>query len=116
MPDLESILFQGLGLPGSSPTSQGLTLSTKHKITTLFDAIYPFENSRNFSISLVITSKASGLYYKISMIVIYDRNDSSQYYKTVITIVFTILDKVKADPSNIIWCYLHFWKQQKSQH
>ncbi len=49
------------------------------------------------------------------MIVIYDRNDSSQYYKTVITILFTILAKAKADPSNIIWCYLPFWKQQKFQ-
>ncbi len=29
-----------------------------------------------------------GLYYKTSMIVIYDRNDSGQYYKTMITIVY----------------------------
>jgi hypothetical protein len=28
-----------------------------------------------------------GLYYKTSMIVIYDCNDSGQYYKTTITIV-----------------------------
>ena len=28
-----------------------------------------------------------GLYYKQVMIVIYDRNDSGQYYKTTITIV-----------------------------
>ncbi len=29
----------------------------------------------------------SGLYYKCFMIVIYDRNDSGQYYKTTIMIV-----------------------------
>ncbi len=29
----------------------------------------------------------SGLYYKCFTIVIYDRNDSGQYYKTTITIV-----------------------------
>ncbi len=29
----------------------------------------------------------SGLYYKQVMIVIYDHNDSGQYYKTTITIV-----------------------------
>ena len=29
----------------------------------------------------------SGLYYKQVTIVIYDRNDSGQYYKTTITIV-----------------------------
>ncbi len=29
----------------------------------------------------------SGLYYKRFTIIIYDRNDSSQYYKTMITIV-----------------------------
>jgi hypothetical protein len=28
----------------------------------------------------------SGLYYKSFMIIIYDRNDSSLYYKTMITI------------------------------
>ncbi len=33
------------------------------------------------------TQKASGLYYKQVTIVIYDRNDSGQYYKTTITIV-----------------------------
>jgi hypothetical protein len=33
----------------------------------------------------------SGLYYKIFMIVIYDRNDSSQYYNTVImTVSFSL--------------------------
>jgi hypothetical protein len=30
---------------------------------------------------------ASGLYYKQVTIVIYDRNDSGQYYKTTITIL-----------------------------
>jgi hypothetical protein len=40
-----------------------------------------------------------GLYYKTSMIVIYNRNDSSQYYKTTITIVFTILARAKAEAS-----------------
>ncbi len=43
--------------------------------------------------------KTSGLYYKKFMLVIYDRNDSGQYCKTTITIVFTILAKVKAKPS-----------------
>ncbi len=38
-----------------------------------------------------------GLYYNTSMIVIYDRNDSSQYYKTTITIVFTILARAKVE-------------------
>ncbi len=33
------------------------------------------------------------------MIGIYDRNDSSQYYKTTITIVFMILAKAKAEAS-----------------
>ncbi len=33
------------------------------------------------------TETLSGLYYKYFMIVIYDRNDSGQYYKTTITIV-----------------------------
>ncbi len=37
-----------------------------------------------------------GLYYKTSEIVIYDRNDRGQYYKTTNTIVFTILVKAKA--------------------
>ncbi len=32
-------------------------------------------------------------YSRTSMIVIYDCNDSGQYYKTTITIVFTILPK-----------------------
>jgi hypothetical protein len=40
--------------------------------------------------------KTSGLFYKNVMIVIYDRNDSGQYYKTTMTIVFTILVKAKA--------------------
>ncbi len=41
----------------------------------------------------------SGLYYIDSNIVIYDYNDSGQYYKTTITIVFTILAKAKANLS-----------------
>jgi hypothetical protein len=41
----------------------------------------------------------SGLYYKNSMIVIYDRKDSGQYYKTTITIIFMILAKAKAKAS-----------------
>ncbi len=32
--------------------------------------------------------KNCSLYYKTSMIVIYDRNDSGKYYKTMITIVY----------------------------
>ncbi len=40
----------------------------------------------------------SGLFYKKFMIVIYDHNDCGQYYKTRITIVFTILAKA-ANPS-----------------
>jgi len=39
------------------------------------------------------------LYYINSMILIYDCNDSGQYYKTTITIVFTILAKAKANLS-----------------
>ncbi len=42
---------------------------------------------------------SSGLYYKTSMIVIYDRNDSSRYYKTTITIVIMILAKAMAEAS-----------------
>jgi len=38
---------------------------------------------------------SSGLYYKTSMIVIYDRNDSGLYYKNMITIIFTILAKAR---------------------
>ncbi len=45
------------------------------------------------------TLMISGLYYKNFMIVIYDRNDSGQYYKTTITIVFTIRAKAKASLS-----------------
>ncbi len=33
-------------------------------------------------------SELSGLFYKTSMIVIYDRNDSGQNYKTTITMVY----------------------------
>ncbi len=33
------------------------------------------------------TSQICGLYYKQVTIVIYDRNDSGQYYKTTITII-----------------------------
>ncbi len=40
--------------------------------------------------------KTSGLFYKNVMIVIYDRKDSGQYYKTTITVVFTIQAKAKA--------------------
>jgi hypothetical protein len=36
---------------------------------------------------LTIDSVTSGLYYKSFTIVIYNCNDSSQYYKTIITIV-----------------------------
>ncbi len=36
---------------------------------------------------LFICSEASGLYYKQVTIIIYDRNDSGQYYKTTIMIV-----------------------------
>jgi hypothetical protein len=32
-------------------------------------------------------TKSSGLYYKQVTIIIYDRNDSGQYYKTTITII-----------------------------
>ncbi len=45
------------------------------------------------------TLMISGLYYKNFMIVIYDRNDSGQYNKTTITIVFTIRAKAKASLS-----------------
>jgi hypothetical protein len=36
---------------------------------------------------LELKAQPSGLYYKSFTIVIYDRNDSSQYYKTMIMIV-----------------------------
>ncbi len=36
---------------------------------------------------ILLRDQTSGLYYKCFMIVIYDRNDSGQYYKTTITIV-----------------------------
>jgi hypothetical protein len=45
---------------------------------------------RNTSFSSSLTSGqrvTCGLYYKCFTIVIYDRNDSGQYYKTTITIV-----------------------------
>jgi len=35
----------------------------------------------------IVQSPTSGLYYKCFMIIIYDCNDSGQYYKTTITIV-----------------------------
>ncbi len=35
----------------------------------------------------ILIRDISGLYYKQVMIVIYDRNDSGQYFKTTITIV-----------------------------
>ncbi len=37
---------------------------------------------------ILCTKMLCGLYYKASMIVIYDSNDSGQYYKTTITIVY----------------------------
>ncbi len=40
-----------------------------------------------------ITQKSSGLYYKNFNIIIYNRNDQGQYYKTKIMINFTILTK-----------------------
>jgi hypothetical protein len=36
---------------------------------------------------IVMYAANCGLYYKSFMIVIYDRNDSGQYYKTINTIV-----------------------------
>ncbi len=42
------------------------------------DALYP---------GRVLSPPACGQYYKCFTIVIYDRNDSGQYYKTRITIV-----------------------------
>jgi hypothetical protein len=39
-------------------------------------------------IKLFLPLQTSGLYYKTSMIIIYDHNDSGQYYKTTITIVY----------------------------
>ncbi len=39
----------------------------------------------------------SGLYYKTSMIVIYGRNEIGRYYKTTITMVFTILAEAEAE-------------------
>ncbi len=39
-------------------------------------------------IKLFLPLQTSGLYYKTSMIIIYDHNDSVQYYKTTITIVY----------------------------
>jgi hypothetical protein len=52
---------------------------------------YDYPVSQHYK--MFLGGRACGLYYKTSMIVIYDRNDSGQYYKTTITItiVFTIL-------------------------
>jgi hypothetical protein len=59
----------------------------------------PYSQHYTFSITYECALYYS-LYYKTSMIVIYDGNDSGQYYKTTVTIifmiVFTILAKVKA--------------------
>jgi hypothetical protein len=51
------------------------------------------------AVSLNTKTLTCGLYYKSSMILIYDRNDSGQYYKTRIIMVFTILAKAKASLS-----------------
>jgi hypothetical protein len=63
-------------------------------------------------IGQVLFQIMSGLYYKTSMIVIYDRNDSGQYHKTTITIVFmivfTILAKAKGKAS------LHYYRKLQS--
>jgi len=40
-----------------------------------------------FSVKWPTNKTTCGLYYKQVMIIIYDRNDSGQYYKTTITIV-----------------------------
>ncbi len=44
-------------------------------------------DSGRCSNSVPSPKEASGLYYKEVMIIIYDCNDSGQYYKTTITIV-----------------------------
>ena len=52
--------------------------------------------SKNFKVT-------SGLYYKQVTIIIYDRNDSGQYYKTTITIVIddpSLASVVKSDAPN----------------
>jgi hypothetical protein len=43
---------------------------------------------------------SSGLYYKQVTIIIYDHNDSGQYYKTTITIVIALASIVKSDDPN----------------
>jgi len=40
-----------------------------------------------FQSSLTFAGNTSGLYYKQVTIVVYDRNDSGQYYKNTITII-----------------------------
>jgi hypothetical protein len=52
---------------------------------SLRSADQPDKDVRNGMLRL--KDKVSGLYYKCFTIVIYDRNDSGQYYKTTITIV-----------------------------
>jgi hypothetical protein len=46
-----------------------------------------FVTGKPFQPCITFVSEPSGLYYKNFMIVIYNRNDSGQYYKTMITIV-----------------------------
>ncbi len=45
------------------------------------------EKALAYCFQVCIASQSSGLYYKQVTIVIYNRNDSGQYYKTTITIV-----------------------------
>jgi hypothetical protein len=44
-------------------------------------------NEQSIYSPMFMSTGPSGLYYKCFTIVIYDRNDSDQYYKTRITIV-----------------------------
>jgi hypothetical protein len=44
-------------------------------------------NTVNFTTTDLYCCTICGLYYKSFTIVIYDRNDSGQYYKTTITII-----------------------------
>jgi len=47
---------------------------------------------RDFFIVSILANRilTCGLYYKQVMIIIYDRNDSGQYYKTTITIIIDV--------------------------
>ncbi len=83
-------------------------------------------NLRIFVISQMSKDLTCGLIYKTSTIVIYDRNDSGQFYKTSITIVYLRFQlsllvcmrlnwKGLAEKNNVAFCptYKHESLQEK---